>query len=244
MLAIIGGTGLNQLEGQVIHETKWFSTAYGDPSAAVQFGELSGQPIVFMARHGEPHKIAPHLINYRANIDALRQAGVTKIVAVNAVGGIAADFHPADIAVPDQIIDYTYGREHTFFDGDELEHVDFSFPYTSSLRKELVAAANSAGIEVISDGVYGATQGPRLETAAEIKRCKNDGCTMVGMTGMPEAVLAREAKLDYACLAISVNWAAGLTEHVITMEEIELAIDQGMGKVKATLQEWVKIAKL
>lgn len=240
MLAIIGGTGLNQLQGLQINETKWFATSYGDPSAAIQFGTLEDFPVVFMARHGEPHKIAPHLINYRANIDALRQAGVTRIIAVNAVGGIAEKLGPAQVAVPDQIIDYTYGREHTFFDGEQLEHVDFSYPYSESLRAQLIHTAQTLGITISTTGVYGATQGPRLETAAEIARCARDGCTMVGMTGMPEAVLAREAGLEYACIALSVNWAAGITESIITMEEIEAAIDEGMGKIREILQGTVR----
>ncbi len=235
MLAVIGGTGLNQFEGLEIVESKWFSTPYGDPSAAIQFGTLAGKDVVFMARHGEPHKIPPHLINYRANISALQQAGVSKIIAVNAVGGIAESFGPAKVGVPDQIIDYTYGREHTFFDGDQLEHVDFTFPYSETLRALLIDAAQQQGIEIVPVGVYGATQGPRLETAAEIQRCKRDGCTMVGMTGMPEAVLARELGIDYACLALSVNWAAGITQAVITMEEIQAAIDAGMEQVRRIL---------
>lgn len=236
MLAVIGGTGFNQFEGLEIVESKWFSTPYGDASAALQFGELDGKQVVFMARHGEPHSIPPHLINYRANVSALQQAGVTHIVAVNAVGGIADDLGPAMISIPNQIIDYTYGRAHTYFEGDQLEHVDFTYPYSEALRIALLDAAQQAGIEVIAHGTYGATQGPRLETAAEIQRCKRDGCTMVGMTGMPEAVLARELGMDYACLALSVNWAAGITPAIITMDDIQEAIDTGMHKVRSIVR--------
>lgn len=237
MLGIIGGTGLTQLEGLTVEKRKWYETPFGQPSDAVAVGNLNGCDIAFLARHGDPHQIPPHLINYRANIHALKQAGVTKIVAVNAVGGIHDRLGPAQIAIPDQIIDYTYGREHTIYDGinNPLEHIDFTYPYTEVLREELVSAARLSGVEVLDQGTYGATQGPRLETAAEVKRAKRDGCDMIGMTGMPEASLAREMGVDYACVALSVNWCAGMTESIITIDEIHEAIDLGMGAVKQIL---------
>lgn len=243
MIGIIGGTGLNQLEGLKITEQKWFETPFGEPSSILSFGELAGKQLVFLARHGTPHKFAPHLINYRANISALKQAGVTQIIAINAVGGIHPALGPTEIAVPDQIIDYTYGRASTIYDGSHVEsvdHIDFSFPYTESLRQSLITAAEKKYIKILDHGTYGVTQGPRLETGAEIARMKIDGCDMVGMTGMPEASLARELELEYACLALSVNWAAGITKHIITMKEIEQAVADGMEKVHQVLVEFLK----
>lgn len=239
MIGIIGGTGLNKLKGLEISRTQWMDTPFGDPSSAISFGSINGVEIAFMARHGAPHQIPPHLINYRANLSALAQAGVDKIIAVNAVGGIHQSLGPAEIAIPDQIIDYTYGRDHTIFDGrnNVLDHVDFTHPYSNELRELLISSAEREKISVLESGVYGATQGPRLESSAEIKRLKNDGCDMVGMTGMPEAALARELAIDYACLALSVNWAAGLSDSVITMSDIEKAIEKGMNSVHAILRQ-------
>lgn len=237
MLGIIGGTGLTQLKGLEIENTQWLDTPFGEPSAAINFGRLNNKSVAFLARHGDPHQIPPHLINYRANISALKQAGITKVIAVNAVGGIHPELGPAQVAVPDQIIDYTYGRDHTIYDGknSQLDHVDFTYPYSESLRELLVSEAGNQNIKILTRGCYGATQGPRLETAAEVRRCKQDGCDMIGMTGMPEAGLARELGIDFACLALSVNWCAGMTESIITMEEINQAVDEGMVKVRAIL---------
>jgi 5'-deoxy-5'-methylthioadenosine phosphorylase len=242
MIGIIGGTGLSQLNGFNIQEQKWCETPFGEPSSILSFGDFKGQKVVFLARHGIPHKVAPHLINYRANLSALQQVGVTQVIAVNAVGGIHPKLGPTSIAVPDQIIDYTFGRASTIYDGCHVEvvdHIDFSFPYTESLRQSLINAAKLFEIDCLEGGTYGATQGPRLETAAEIKRMQKDGCDMVGMTGMPEASIARELGLDYACLALSVNWAAGLTDQVITMKEIEEAIHGGMEKVHQILKHFL-----
>lgn len=242
MIGIIGGTGLTQLNGFTIQEQRWCETPFGEPSSVLSFAEFNGQKVVFLARHGNPHKIAPHLINYRANLSALKQVGATQVIAVNAVGGIHPELGPKAIAVPNQIIDYTYGRASTIYDGCHIEtvdHIDFSFPYTESLRQALMNAARAVKVPCLDGGTYGATQGPRLETAAEIKRMQNDGCDMVGMTGMPEAGLARELNLEYAALALSVNWAAGLTEQVITMKEIEEAVLAGMEKVHQILSAFL-----
>jgi 5'-methylthioinosine phosphorylase len=238
MIGIIGGTGLSQLDGFDIQEQKWCETPFGEPSSILSFGDFNGQRVVFLARHGVPHKVAPHLINYRANLSAFKQLGVTQVIAVNAVGGIHSQMGPTSIAVPDQIIDYTYGRAATIYDGchvESVDHVDFSFPYTESIRQSLINASKLADIALLESATYGATQGPRLESAAEVKRMQRDGCDMVGMTGMPEASLARELGLDYACLALSVNWAAGKTDQVITMKEIEEAVHIGMDKVHRIL---------
>ncbi len=176
-------------------------------------------------------------MNYRANLWALREAGAQAVIAVNAVGGIHSAMGTGHFCVPHQLIDYTAGRAHTFYEGEleHVTHVDFSHPYDAALRGRLSAALLAEGCAASSHGVYGCTQGPRLETAAEIARMERDGCDIVGMTGMPEAVLARELALPYACLALVVNPAAGKSTALITMAEIERALDEGMGKVKAVL---------
>jgi len=235
--AIIGGTGLTQLEGLEIHQALTLDTPYGAPSADILRGGYAGRDVLFLARHGQPHRIAPHQVNYRANLWALKQAGARAIVAVNAVGGIHAAMGAGHFCVPHQIIDYTAGRAHTFFEGelDHVTHVDFSHPYDEALRARLIAALQAEGAAFSSHGVYGCTQGPRLETAAEILRMERDGCDLVGMTGMPEAALARELALPYACLALVVNPAAGKTSGPITMAEIEQVLERGMGTIKAVL---------
>ena len=210
-LAIIGGTGLYDFPGLRDVERISVDTPFGAPSGAIVMGRVGSRRLSFLARHGEEHTIAPHRINYRANIWALHHLAARRIVGVNAVGGIRADMAPRVLAVPDQIIDYTHGRLSSFCDvqGSKVEHIDFSEPYSGELRNALIAAAGRAGPGAVPNGCYGATQGPRLETIAEIARLRGDGCDLVGMTGMPEAVLARELGLDYACLALVANWAAG-----------------------------------
>ena len=242
MLAIIGGTGLTQMEDLEVIARKEASTQWGSPSAEIITGSLAGKPVLFLARHGHPHRIPPHKVNYRANIQALKDAGATAIIAVNAVGGIHPECEPAGLMIPDQIVDYTWGREHTFFADDlhEVVHVDFSWPYDEPLRQLVLHEAAKLPLKIMDKGVYGATQGPRLETAGEIQRMKRDGCDIVGMTGMPEAVLARELNLPYVCIALVVNMAAGLTDDIITMAEIEAALQQGMGKVLALLHSSIQ----
>lgn len=238
-IAVIGGTGMNQWPGLEIERRIELSTPYGAPSAPLLEGRVYGTRAIFLARHGEGHKLPPHAINYRANIWALREAGVESVVAIAAVGAIATWFEPGAVAVPQDIIDYTWGREHTYSDGREgsgLEHVEFTQPYSERLRQALSAAARRAGV-TMGEGVHGVTQGPRLESVAEIRRMQRDGCDMVGMTGMPEAALARELKLDYACLAVSVNWAAGVMGLGDIHAEIHQSIETGMGRVRATLAE-------
>lgn len=235
--AIIGGTGLTELSGFVLQERLLMQTPYGPPSAEILRGECAGREVLFLARHGHPHRLPPHQVNYRANLWALKQAGAQAIIAVNAVGGIHPAMGSGHLCVAHQIIDYTHGREHTFFEGDieHVTHVDFSYPYDEALRQRLIAALMATGYPFSSHGVYGCTQGPRLETVAEITRMERDGCDMVGMTGMPEAVLARELELPYACLALVVNPAAGKGASIITMAEIEAALVEGIVKVRAVL---------
>ncbi|MBM7060968.1 S-methyl-5'-thioinosine phosphorylase [Pseudomonas sp. UL073] len=235
--AIIGGTGLTQLEGLTISAALNVDTPYGAPSAPLLRGDYAGREVLFVARHGHPHRIPPHQVNYRANLWALKHSGAEAILAVNAVGGIHPAMGTGHFCVPDQVIDYTSGREHTYFAGelDHVTHVDFSYPYDARLRELLIAALAAEGCAYSGQGVYGCTQGPRLETVAEIVRMERDGCDIVGMTGMPEAVLARELELPYASLSLVVNPAAGKASGVITMAEIERALGDGMDQVKAVL---------
>lgn len=218
-LGIIGGTGVDELAGLKTVERHLPRTPFGSPSRAVQEGRLGEVRVYFLQRHGSPDAIPPHLINYRANLWALSALGVRDIVAINAVGGISPDTRPGSLVIPDQLIDYTWGREHTFDDGasGELRHVDFTEPYDPELRGALIDAALGAGIPHRASGVCGVTQGPRLETAAEVRRMAGDGCDVVGMTSMPEAALARELGMAYASVCMVVNPAAGLGGEPITL---------------------------
>ncbi len=239
--AIIGGSGLTQIESINVIDEQLHITPYGDPSAACIIGELGEQKIIFLARHGNPHTVAPHKINYRANIWALKEAGAEQIIAVTAVGGITPEMSPARIAIPAQIIDYSYGREHSFLaeDNNPVQHIDFSYPYNESLREQLIASAKTLKLDIQPGGVYGCTQGPRLETAAEISRMERDGCDLVGMTGMPEAALARELEIPYANCSVIANWAAGKTTGEITLPEIIKNLEQGMTDIEQLLRHFL-----
>jgi len=238
-LAIIGGTGLYAFPGLADVERRQASTRWGAPSAPIVTGTIAGKRVAFLARHGESHSFAPHRINYRANIAALHELGARRVVGVNAVGGIRADMGPRALVIPDQLIDYTHGRSSSFCDreGEAVLHIDFSEPYGAALRGELLAAARNAGIAVVDGGCYAATQGPRLETSAEIERLRRDGCDLVGMTGMPEAALARELGIEYACLALVANWAAGCDPHaaVISLEEIHAHLAAATARVSPVI---------
>lgn len=239
-LAIIGGTGLTSLSGLEITRREVVHTPFGAPSGHLTHGRYAGQEVVFLARHGYDHSIPPHRVNYRANIWALKNIGVRRVLAVAAVGGIRADMRPGWLAFPDQIIDYTYGRSHTFFERDleRVTHVDFTRPYDEALRSKLISAAQAAKLQFVAGGTYGATQGPRLETAAEISRMERDGCALVGMTGMPEAGLAREQELAYACCAVIANWAAGKGQGDIHAE-IEQYLKRGLEQVRVLLRTFL-----
>ncbi len=214
MLAIIGGSGLTQLSNFEITHRQVMRTPYGEPSGVLTFGLINQHEVMFIARHGYGHTIPPHLVNYRANMWALHEQGAKRVVSVASVGGIRADLQPGMIVVPDQIIDYTHGRAYTYFDARDkpVTHIDFTLPYCVKLRSQLLEAARQAKEKFLDGGVYAATQGPRLETAAEINRYERDGADMVGMTGMPEAALAKELGLSYAAIAMVVNHAAGRGE--------------------------------
>ena len=240
MFGVIGGSGLDRIEELQITDLKVVDTPYGLPSASLTIGNLHGQSLVFLPRHGHDHSIAPHRINYRANLWALHAHGVRELVAVSAVGGITAQMKTGLLVVPDQIIDYTHGREATFFDGiaNPLQHIDFTLPFSSTLRKKLLDAGRAVNQKFHDGGTYGATQGPRLETAAEIDRMERDGADIVGMTGMPEAALARELGLEYIMLALVVNAAAGRGDSAkeVSMAEIQTVADAGMLLVRRIIQ--------
>lgn len=234
VLGVIGGTGLYDFPGLQNVEKHAMATPFGPASGDVAVGTLQGQRVAFLARHGETHSIAPHRVNYRANVWALHHLGVRRLIGVNAVGGIRNDMGPRVLAVPDQIIDYTHGRFSSFCDADgaKVEHIDFSEPYSSALRTAVLSAAKRSKVAVVDGGCYGATQGPRLETRAEIARLRRDGCDLVGMTGMPEAALARELKIDYACLALVANWAAGCGDETeISLAEIFANLETATAQV-------------
>ena len=241
MLSVIGGTGLTELDGLSITKEHVVDTPWGRPSAPIVQAEIDGKTVFFLARHGNPHRIPPHKVNYRANLWALRELGVSSVIAVNAVGGIDPKMASTHINIPDQLIDYSHGRSGTFFedDLDHVTHIDFSFPYDEPLRLQLINETALLTTNFSTAGVYGCTQGPRLETVAEIRRMSQDGCHIVGMTGMPEAALAREINLAYACIALVVNPAAGVCDRVITMDEIEEAVAKGMGVVKQVVRNLV-----
>ncbi|MCK5727704.1 MAG: S-methyl-5'-thioinosine phosphorylase [Methylococcales bacterium] len=241
-LGIIGGTGLTELNGLAVEKEKTLKTPFGAPSAPFVIGKFRGEKVIFLARHGRPHKIPPHMINYRANMWGMKKLGATRILSVMAVGGITKKMKPMRIVIPDQIIDYTYARKHTFFAKNlkEVTHIDFSHPYTPALRNDLIREAKKKKIKVVKTGTYGCTQGPRLESGAEILRMQSDGCDVVGMTGMPEAALAHELNLDYAGMAIVANWAAGKTDSEITMEDIHYYLAEGMKSAMLILSGFIR----
>tara|TARA_B110000858_G_scaffold124146_1_gene141576 strand:+ start:3541 stop:4293 length:753 start_codon:yes stop_codon:yes gene_type:complete len=248
MLAIIGGTGLSELQGFEQLEKVALKTPYTRAKVRLVRIANEGKEFIFLPRHGANHKIPPHAINYRANIAALSELGVTEIVAVNAVGAIHSDLLPGSVAVPDQLIDYSHSRDVSFYDGKlkTVHHIDFTNPYSETIRQRVLKATEAVNTfsqtscHVMDGGTYACTQGPRLETAAEIRRLAQDGCDMVGMTGMPEASLARELEIEYASLALSVNWAAGLSKEPITLEDIHSVLESGMGFVSAVIAEIVR----
>jgi 5'-methylthioinosine phosphorylase len=244
-LAVIGGSGLRAVDGLKALRGRCLQTAYGAPSAPIFAGTVAGQSLYFLSRHGADRHLPPHVVNYRANIAALADLGVSHIVTVNIVGGIHQGMGPASWVVPDQLIDYTWGREHSFYDGSHalIEHVEFDPPYDETLSLQLVGAAVSSGLCVQHRATYGCTQGPRLETAAEIQRLARDGCDLVGMTAMPEAVLARERAIPYASLCLVVNWAAGIGGQGISVAQMQAVIDTEMPRALPVIAELARLLK-
>ncbi|HEX7081915.1 MAG TPA: S-methyl-5'-thioinosine phosphorylase [Gammaproteobacteria bacterium] len=239
-LGLVVGSGLPALGLDVVARSQ-SHTPYGPPSSALLTVEIGGRRVLCVARHGEEHSIAPHEVNYRANLWALYQHGVRRCVAVNVVGTIARDFHPGDVAVPEQLIDYTWGRESTYGSAERgVVHAEFAQPIDVDLAARIAAAAEACGQRVVRGGVYGVTQGPRLETIAEIERLARDGCTMVGMTAMPEAVLARELGMNYAICALGINYAAGRDPSGAPIhDQIERNLSEGMRRIAAVLARLV-----
>lgn len=240
-VGLILGSGFGALE---LHpgEEHDFQTPYGEPSSPVMTYSFGGVAVPVIARHGRAHTIAPHGVNYRANVWALHAAGVRRLIGVNVVGAIAEGFAPGTIAVPDQLIDYTWGRDGSFgADEHGVRHVELTEPFDPILRGRLVEAAESAGYSVRA-GIYGVTQGPRLETAAEIDRLERDGCAMVGMTAMPEAALARELDLAYAVCAVAVNYAAGRSPSGASIhDELEQVLGLGIERVTQVLEKLIPV---
>jgi len=243
MFAIIGGSGLSSFEELAVERRELVHTPYGETSATVTFGQLAGQPVAFLPRHGHGHTVPPHDINYRANVWALQRIGVEGIVAVASVGGIGDRFRPGEMVLPDQIIDYTSGRRATYFDAQEkaVTHIDFTNPFDATLRARIHDAARRVAFDVIDGGCYACTQGPRLETAAEIRRIDRDGGDVVGMTLMPEAALSRELELPYAALLVVVNWAAGRDSgtSTITSESIASTLSFSVARVRSVVMAFV-----
>jgi len=245
MLAVIGGSGLSQLANLEVSHRRVVRTPYGEPSGPLTYGAIRGHEVVFLARHGHGHRVPPHQVNYRANVWALKEARADAVVSIASVGGIRADLGPGALLVPRQIIDYTWGRRSTFFEGDDtpVTHVDFTEPYSEPLRERILRAALECGEPIHDGGVYATTQGPRLETTAEINRLERDGADVVGMTGMPEAALARELELDYASIAVVANYAAGRggSAHAIDLQQIGAVLDEAMGRVRRVLERLVTL---
>jgi 5'-deoxy-5'-methylthioadenosine phosphorylase len=245
MLAIIGGTGMAQLACLEISHRQIMRTPYGEPSGPLTFGKINDNEVVFLPRHGSGHTIPPHEVNYRANLWALQSLKLSRVISVASVGGIREDLAPGKIAIPDQIIDYTHGRNYTYHEGVGrlVTHIDFTEPYCQLTRKYLLRASKLASEQVIDGGVYGATQGPRLETAAEINRMERDGVDMVGMTGMPEAALAKELGLCYAAIAVVANYAAGrkTSVHAIRLEDAHAVLERTMVSVRNILERVVEL---
>jgi 5'-methylthioadenosine phosphorylase len=242
LVAIIGGSGLSQIGNMEVTQRRVVRTPYGEASGALTFGRIRGRDVVFLARHGYGHTIAPHEVNYRANIWALKEAGADCVVSVASVGGIRNDLTPGILLLPHQVIDYTWGRSSTYFEGAgvPVKHIDFTEPYSRDLRKRLFEAAAGCGEKIFDGGVYAATQGPRLETAAEITRLERDGADIVGMTGMPEAGLAREISLEYATIAVVANYAAGRgdSRRAVPLDKIGEILDEAMGRVRRIIERF------
>lgn len=235
-LGLVGGTGLTELDEEL--ETLSIETPYGPPSAPLRVVETEPLRLLFLPRHGSPHRFPPHCVNYRANLWALKSAGADRVLAVSAVGGITGDYAPGTLAIPDQLVDYTWGRAHSFSDSEDvpLVHVDFSYPYEGPLRRSLLKAADTAGLDVVDGGCIGVFQGPRLESAAEVRKARRDGCDMAGMTSLPEAGLARELGLDYAGVAVVSNWGAGVSGELISEDDIADTLQEPISRVRGLLR--------
>ncbi len=241
-IGVIGGSGLYDVPDLEIKDSVKVSTPYGEPSDTYRIGRWSDQDAVFLPRHGSTHHIQPHKVNYRANIWGFRELGAEKIISICSSGGIGPGMKPGMIAVPDQIIDMTHGRLSTFYDKDEVVHIDFTEPFCPDMRKYVFTAAASAGVAVINSGVYVCTNGPRLETAAEIRTFSRWGADMVGMTLMPEAALARELEICFICIAVITNFAAGIAAENLTTKEVLSSMQSSTESLRAVLKAFFSAA--
>lgn len=235
MIGLIGGSGLYEIPGFKVSERRAVETPYGLPSDEFMIGELSGRTVVFLPRHSFKHNIPPHKVNYRANIRGFKELGAERVIAVSAVGGINSSLRPGDIVLLNQLIDFTKSRVNTFYDGDDVVHVDFTEPYCPELRESFIRASESGGIKLRNAGTYICVEGPRLETAAEIGFFSSMSADVVGMTGMPEAVLARESELCYVALSVVTNLAAGISPVKLTTKEVVETMNGSIEVVKTLL---------
>lgn len=242
-IGIIAGSGIRELGCEEVLATKRVETPYGEPSDIYRVCNISGIEIVFLPRHGIPHRIPPHKINYRANLWGFRSLGVKKIISINAVGGIKEGLKPGDILLPDQVIDMTHGRESTFFDREEVVHIDFTEPFCSGLRDLLCCAGERAEIPLVRSGTYLCTNGPRLETRAEILYFSKIGADVVGMTLMPEASLARELEICLASISVITNYAAGISKGRLTTTEVIETMKSTIQRIKTLLREFLIIKR-
>lgn len=237
-VGVIGGSGLYEIKGLTIKRKKRVSTPYGKPSDQYLIGEINNTEVVFLPRHGKHHNIPPHMINYRANIWGFKKLGVKRILSISAVGGIKKGLKPGDIVILDQVMDMTRNRASTFYDGtDGVAHIDFTEPYCPELRKILLKAGGKIRVSLKNGGTYVAVEGPRLESASEIKSFGILGGDIVGMTGMPEASLAREMEICYAGLSVVANYAAGISKTKLTVTEVKEAMKDSTEKLKRLLKE-------
>ena len=241
-LGIIGGSGLYEVPGFIHLKEESISTPYGEPSARYIIAgpeDGAGPQVVFLPRHGAKHSIPPHKVNYRANVWGMRSLGVERIVGVNAVGAIDPGFPPGSIVLPDQAIDFTNGaRESTFYDGQDVVHIDFTDPYCPEMREVIMRAAQAEGVFLVSTGaVYVCTNGPRLESRAEIEFFRRAGGHIVGMTGMPEAALARELQVCYAAVSVITNFAAGVSAGKLTTTEVVETMAKSTAAVMTLLKK-------
>lgn len=237
-IGVIGGSGLYEIKGLAMKNKKSVSTPFGKPSGKYFIGEIGKKEIIFLPRHGSRHEIPPHMINYRANIWGFKKLGVNRIISVSAVGGIKKGLKPGDIVILKQIIDMTRNRKSTFYDGRTgVLHIDFTEPYCRELRKVLQKAGKRTKISLKNGGTYVAVEGPRLETADEIKGFRILGGDVVGMTGMPEASLAREVEICYSGLSVVANYAAGISKRRLTVSEVMEAMGDANERIKKLLKE-------
>ncbi|HXX57805.1 MAG TPA: S-methyl-5'-thioadenosine phosphorylase [Thermodesulfovibrionales bacterium] len=240
-VGVIAGSGFYEMEGIREKGSKRVTSPFGDPSDRYRIYELSGTEVIFLSRHGSPHRIPPHEINYRANISGFREMGVERIYGIHAVGGMNRGMKPGDIVIPDQIVDLTHSRAATFYSGSDVVHIDFTTPYCDDLRALLFASGRRGGIELRESGTYVCVNGPRLETAAEIRAFAGMGGDVVGMTGMPEASLARELAICFAGIAVVTNYAAGISEKRLTTREVVETMKVAMGRIRALVRGALEI---